>query len=165
MFTCVSLSIHFPRSRPLFITSPSKRTMVAIDLHMEQLLRYSSLGKGGHSIIKFLKIRGRELPFKAEKRLRYVNPPSLKTLKIALILQGSSQERESMNFYISSKHMHPSLQQRAAYNSYDMEATYMSVLGKEYVKAVCRHPVYSVHLQSTSCEMSDLMKHKLESRL
>ena len=40
-----------------------------------------------------------------------------------------------------------------------------SNLGKEYVKAVYCHLVYITYLQSTSCEMSKWMKHKLESRL
>ena len=34
-----------------------------------------------------------------------------------------------------------------------------------YVKAVYCHPVYLTYMQSTSCEMPDWMKHKLESRL
>ena len=38
-------------------------------------------------------------------------------------------------------------------------------LGKEYVKAVYCHPAYLTYVQSTSCEMLDWMKHKLESRL
>ena len=38
-------------------------------------------------------------------------------------------------------------------------------IGKEYVKAVYCHPAYLTYTQSTSCEMSDWMKHKLESRL
>ena len=37
--------------------------------------------------------------------------------------------------------------------------------GKEYVKTVYRHPAYLTSMQSTSCEMLDRMKHKLESRL
>ena len=41
----------------------------------------------------------------------------------------------------------------------DMEQQTGSKLGKEYVKA------YLTYMQSTSCEMSDWMKHKLESRL
>ena len=40
-----------------------------------------------------------------------------------------------------------------------------SKLGKEYVKAVYCHPAYLTSMQSTSWEMPDLMKHKLESRL
>ena len=36
---------------------------------------------------------------------------------------------------------------------------------KEYVKAVYCHPAYLASVQSTSCEMSGWMKHKLESRL
>ena len=38
-------------------------------------------------------------------------------------------------------------------------------MGKEYVKAVYCHFVYLTYMQSTSCEMSGWMKHKLESRL
>ena len=40
-----------------------------------------------------------------------------------------------------------------------------SKLGKGYVKAVYCHPAYLTYMQSTSCEMPDWMKHKLESRL
>ena len=47
----------------------------------------------------------------------------------------------------------------------DMEQQTDSKLGKEYVKAVYCHPAYLTYMQSTSCEMSDWMKHKLESRL
>ena len=36
---------------------------------------------------------------------------------------------------------------------------------KEYVKAVYCHPAYLTYMQSTSCEMPDWMKLKLESRL
>ena len=38
-------------------------------------------------------------------------------------------------------------------------------IGKEYVKAVYRHPAYLTYMQSTSREMLGWMKHKLESRL
>ena len=37
--------------------------------------------------------------------------------------------------------------------------------GKEYDKAVYCHPAYLIYMQSTSWEMLDWMKHKLESRL
>ena len=47
----------------------------------------------------------------------------------------------------------------------DMEQWTDSKLGKEYVKAVCCHLAYLTYMQSTSCEMPDWMKHKLESRL
>ena len=47
----------------------------------------------------------------------------------------------------------------------DTEQQTDSKLGKEYVKTVHCHPVYSTSMQSTSCEMQDWMKHKLESRL
>ena len=36
--------------------------------------------------------------------------------------------------------------------------------GKDYVKAVYRHPAYLTHLQSASCKMLGWMKYKLESR-
>ena len=40
-----------------------------------------------------------------------------------------------------------------------------SRLGKEYIKGVYCHLVYLTYMQSTSCEMSDWIRHKLESRL
>ena len=47
----------------------------------------------------------------------------------------------------------------------DMEQQTGSKLGKEYVKAVYCHPAYLTYMQSTSWEMLDWMKYKLESRL
>ena len=47
----------------------------------------------------------------------------------------------------------------------DMEQQTGSKSGKEYVKAVYCHPDYLTYMQSTSWEMLDWMKHKLESRL
>ena len=47
----------------------------------------------------------------------------------------------------------------------DMEQQTGSKLGKEYVKAVYCYPAYFTYMQSTSWEMLDWMKHKLESRL
>ena len=47
----------------------------------------------------------------------------------------------------------------------DMEQQTGSKLGKEYVKAVYCYLAYLTYVQSTSCEMLDWMKHKLESRL
>ena len=47
----------------------------------------------------------------------------------------------------------------------DREQETGSKLGKEYIKAVYCHPAYLTYMQSTSCEMSGWMKHKLESRL
>ena len=44
-------------------------------------------------------------------------------------------------------------------------ATTGSKSGKEYVKAVYCHPAYLTYMQSTSWDMLDWMKHKLESRL
>ena len=47
----------------------------------------------------------------------------------------------------------------------DIEKWTGSTLGKEYLKAVYCHPAYLTCMQSTSCEMLDWIKHKLESRL
>ena len=46
----------------------------------------------------------------------------------------------------------------------DMEQQTGSKSGKEYVKAVYCHSAYLTYMQSTSCEMPEWMKHKLESR-
>ena len=46
----------------------------------------------------------------------------------------------------------------------DMEQGTGSKLGKEYIKAVYCHLAYLTYMQSTSREMPDWMKHKLESR-
>ena len=40
-----------------------------------------------------------------------------------------------------------------------------SKLGKEYIKAVYCHPACLIYMQSTSRDMLDWMKHKLESSL
>ena len=47
----------------------------------------------------------------------------------------------------------------------DMEQQTGSKSGKEYIKAVYCHPAFLTYMQSTSLEMLDWMKHKLESRL
>ena len=47
----------------------------------------------------------------------------------------------------------------------DIEQWTGSKLGKEYIKAVYCHSAYLTYIQSTSCEILDWMKHKLESRL
>ena len=47
----------------------------------------------------------------------------------------------------------------------DVEQQTGSKSGKESVKAVYCHPAYLTYMQSTSWEMLDWMKHKLESRL
>ena len=47
----------------------------------------------------------------------------------------------------------------------DLEHWTGSKSRKEYVKAVYCHPAYLTYIQSTSWEMLDWMKHKLESRL
>ena len=45
----------------------------------------------------------------------------------------------------------------------DMEQQIGSKLGKECVKAVYCHPAYLTYMQSTSWEMLDWKKHKLEN--
>ena len=50
-------------------------------------------------------------------------------------------------------------------NLYAVKEATGSKLGKEYVKAVYCHPAYLIYMQSTSCEMLNWKKHKLESRL
>ena len=47
----------------------------------------------------------------------------------------------------------------------DLEQQTGSKSGKEYIKAVYCHPSYLTSMQSTSCEMSGWMRHKLNSRL
>ena len=47
----------------------------------------------------------------------------------------------------------------------DMEQQTGSKLGKEYIRTVNCHPAYLTYMQSTSCEILDWIKHKLESRL
>ena len=47
----------------------------------------------------------------------------------------------------------------------DIEQRTGSKLQKEYIKAVYCHPVYLTYMQSTSCEIPEWMKHKLESRM
>ena len=47
----------------------------------------------------------------------------------------------------------------------DMEQQTGFKLGKEYIKAVYCHPAYLSYMQSTSWEMLDWIKQKLESRL
>ena len=47
----------------------------------------------------------------------------------------------------------------------DMEQWNGFKLGEEYIKIAYCHPAYLTYMQSTSCEMPGLMKHKLESRL
>ena len=47
----------------------------------------------------------------------------------------------------------------------DMEQQTGSKSGTEYVKAVYCHPVHLTYMQSTTCEMLNWMKPKLESRL
>ena len=44
----------------------------------------------------------------------------------------------------------------------DMEQQTGSKLGKEYIKAVYCHPAYLTYILSTSREMPNWMKHKVE---
>ena len=45
----------------------------------------------------------------------------------------------------------------------DMEKQTGSKTEKEYVKAIYCHPAYLTYMQSTSCEMLEWMKQRLES--
>ena len=47
----------------------------------------------------------------------------------------------------------------------DIEQCTDSKLGKDNIKAGYCHPAYLTSMQSTSYEMPDCMKHKLESRM
>ena len=47
----------------------------------------------------------------------------------------------------------------------DVEQQTGSKLGKEHIKSVYCHSAYLTYMQSTSCEMSGWINHKLESRL
>ena len=47
----------------------------------------------------------------------------------------------------------------------DVEQQTGSKLGNKYSKAAYCRPAYLSYMQSKSCEMPGLMKHKLESRL
>ena len=47
----------------------------------------------------------------------------------------------------------------------DMEKWTGSILGKEYVKAICCHPACLIYMHSTSGEMPVWMKHEMKSRL
>ena len=57
------------------------------------------------------------------------------------------------------------MQVRKQHLELDMEQQTGSKSEKEYIKSVYCHPAYLTYMQSTSCEMPDWMKHKLESRL
>ena len=47
----------------------------------------------------------------------------------------------------------------------DMEKLTGSKLGKEYDNSIYCHLAYLTYMQSTACEMSSWMTHRLESRL
>ena len=53
----------------------------------------------------------------------------------------------------------------SASDTWNMDQQTGSKLGKEYFKAIYCHPAYLTYMQSTSWEMPDWMKHKVESRL
>ena len=57
------------------------------------------------------------------------------------------------------------MQVRKQHLELDMEQQTGSKQEKEYIKAVYCHPAYLTSMQSTSGEMLDWKKHKLESRL
>ena len=55
---------------------------------------------------------------------------------------------------VKKQQLEPDMEQRVGSN----------LLGKEYVKAVYRHPAYLTYMQSASWEMQGWRNHKLESR-
>ena len=57
------------------------------------------------------------------------------------------------------------MQVRKQHLELDMEQQTDSKSGEEYIKAVYCHPDYLTYMQSTTWEMLDWMKHKLESKL
>ena len=57
------------------------------------------------------------------------------------------------------------MQGKKQYSELDVEQWTGFKLGEEYVKAVYCYPAYLTYMQSTSYEIPDWMKHKLESRL
>ena len=57
-----------------------------------------------------------------------------------------------------------SMQVKKQQSELDMEQQTGSKLGKEYIKTIYCHPPYLTYMQSTSCRMLGLIKHKLESR-
>ena len=69
-------------------------------------------------------------------------------------------EKSVCRFCITYRNLYVKKQQL----EWDMVQT-GSTLGKEYIKAVYCHPAFLTYMQSTSCEMLNWMKHKLESRL
>ena len=54
---------------------------------------------------------------------------------------------------VKKQQLEPDMKQRTGFK-----------LGKEYIKAAYCHPACLTYMQSTSWEMPDWMKHKLESR-
>ena len=57
------------------------------------------------------------------------------------------------------------MQVRKQQLEWDMEQWTGSKLGKDYVKAVYRHPAYLTNMKNTSCKMPCWVKQRLESRL
>ena len=57
------------------------------------------------------------------------------------------------------------MQDKKQHLELDMEKQTASKLVKEDVKAVYYHPAYLTYMQSTSCEMTGWMNHKLQARL
>ena len=55
---------------------------------------------------------------------------------------------------VKKQQLEPDVEQKTSYKA-----------GKEYIKAVYCHQAYLTSMQSTSWEMLDWKKHKLESRL
>ena len=83
-------------------------------------------------------------------------PCKLKLLKDPAVQFSLAGDEEGWEIYmqIKKQQLEP-----------DMEQWTGSKLGKEYIKAVYCHFPYLTSMHSTSYEMLNQMKHKLESRL
>ena len=57
------------------------------------------------------------------------------------------------------------MQVRKQHSELDMQQQTGSKSVKEYAKAIYCHLAYLTYMQSTACEMSSWMTHRLESRL
>ena len=84
-------------------------------------------------------------------------------------LCGSQQTGKFLNRWEHQTTLHVSWEtyilDKKEWLEMDMEQWSASKLEKEYIKAVYCHPAYLTYIQSTPCEILDLMKHKLVSRM
>ena len=94
-----------------------------------------------------------------------LEPPKIKSLTVSIVSPSICHEEMGIPYHQTCLLRKPVLQVKKQQLELDMEQQTGSKLEKEYIKAVYCHPAYLTHMQSTSCEISGWMKHKLESRL